>query len=206
MLFLILFIFVGIIFFLYKQDKDSQKSETIIKNIFNSTIQRKSTDNISVNNQNESPEEDNQQQKEQNINYCSEDENEQIEFKKLNEFEKNHFELTNEKEIKFFKKYYIPILIIFLIFVYYPMKIDVPFLMCDIEVSATYSIINQEITINMGSLKFKEKCNLFKYLEVKTKYIFCDKQELRQNIINAQESLMQNMLDNWEKPFDNMNL
>ncbi len=205
-MFLILFIFVGIIFFLYKQDKDSQKSETIIKNIFNSTIQRKSTDNISVNNQNESPEEDNQQQKEQNINYCSEDENEQIEFKKLNEFEKNHFELTNEKEIKFFKKYYIPILIIFLIFVYYPMKIDVPFLMCDIEVSATYSIINQEITINMGSLKFKEKCNLFKYLEVKTKYIFCDKQELRQNIINAQESLMQNMLDNWEKPFDNMNL
>lgn len=205
MLFLILFIFVGIIFFLYKQDKDSQKSETIIKNIFNSTIQRKSTDNISVNNQNESPEEDNQQQKEQNINYCSEDKNEQIEFKKLNEFEKNHFELTNEKEIKFFKKYSIPILIIFLIFVYYPMKIDVPFLMCDIEVSATYSIINQEITINMGSLKFKEKCNLFKYLEVKTKYIFCDKQELRQNIINAQESLMQNMLDNWEKPFDNMN-
>lgn len=117
-----------------------QKNETIIKNVFNSTIQRKSTDNISVKNQNESPEEENQQQKEQNINYCSEDENEQIEFKKLNEVEKNHFELTNEKEIKFFKKYSIPILIIFLIFVYYPMKIDDPFLMCDIEVTKIKNI------------------------------------------------------------------
>ena len=94
----------------------------------------------SVKYQNESPEEENQQQKEQNINYCSEDENEQIEFKKLNEVEKNHFELTNEKEIKFFKKYSIPILIIFLIFVYYPMKIDDPFLMCDIEVTKIKNI------------------------------------------------------------------
>lgn len=198
LLILILFVFVGIIFFLYRQDKKSQKNAKIIKNVFKTTTQGNSEDLDK-----KCSKEEHQQQNQNND--CSEDENEQIEFKKLNEVEKNHFELTNEKEIKFFKKYSIPILIIFLIFVYYPMKIDVPFLMCDIEVSATYSIINQEITINMGSLKFKEKCNLFKYLEVKTKYIFCDKQELRQNIINAQESMMQNMLDNWVKQFDNMN-
>lgn len=206
-LFLIFLIVIGILFFLYRQDKVFQKNEKILKNVFNTTTSKKSVDlnNESITKQNECPNSENQQENKKDEKTFENKENKKIKFKKLKEIDKNHFQITNEKEIKFFKKYSIPILIMFLIFIYYPMKIDVPMLICDVEVCATYSIINQEITISMGSLKFKEKCNLFKYIEVKTKYIFCDKQELRENIIDIQKSMVQNMFDNFEKQFDNMN-